>query len=120
MNALVRSSVQNNRTFLDETYIEYQIVRLFHIDIINLIKIKAQLCKEFHISPLEIDKLPFWEYELFMKELSNLVQEQNEEQQAQMDKYHVNDAMKMANPKNMNKMMNPQMPKMPTVSMPKI
>ena len=55
-----------------------------------------------------------------MKELSNLVQEQNEEQQAQMDKYHVNDAMKMANPKNMNKMMNPQMPKMPTVSMPKI
>lgn len=60
-----------------------------------------------------------WEYQIFMDELSALVEAQNKEQEEQMDKYHVNDAMKMANSKNMNKMMNPKIPSM-NVSMPKM
>ena len=86
----------------------------------NLIQIKAQLSKEFHLSPVDIDMMPMWEYEMWMDSLSNLVKEQNDEQQEQMDKYHVNDTMKMTNPNNMSKMMNPKVPEFKMPAMPKM
>jgi hypothetical protein len=66
--------------------------------------------------------MPMWEYEIFMKILNEAVDEENKKQQSEMDKYDIDSYKKMASPSNMNKMMNPQMPKMPTVNfnMPKI
>ena len=104
-----RNSVQDK---IDSTYIEYCIFSLFKIDIINLIKTKASLAKNFHIQPSEIDRMPMWEYEIFMKTLNSVVDEENKKQQSEIDKYDINSYKKMANPSNMNKMMNPQMPKM--------
>lgn len=76
----------------------------------NLIQIKSSLAKNFHIQPSEIDKMPMWEYELFIKELNEQVQQENKQQQSEMDKYHVNDYMRAANPKNIQKMTQPKMP----------
>ena len=101
---------------LSQSYLEYGIFTLWKINVVNLISIKASLAKNFHIQPSEIDKMPMWEYEMFIDEMNKQVKEENKQQQDEMDKYHVSDYQKMANPKNLNKMMNP---KMPNMSMPK-
>ena len=59
--------------------------------------------------------MPMWEYEMFIKELNEQVKEENKKQEADMDKYHVNDYRKMTNPNNMGKMMQPKMPSMPSM-----
>lgn len=100
---------------LNESYIEYALIRLFMIDVVNLAKVKAILTKEFHISPNEIDKMTYWEYELWMDQLNEMIKEDNEKQQSEMKKYHVDDAMKMATPGGMNKMMSAAQPKMPSM-----
>jgi hypothetical protein len=81
-----RSLAQDNIKTFDASYIEVAIYSLFMIDILNYVKVKSILAKEFHIQPSEIDKLPAWEYELFMKEINNAVKEENERHQAEMDK----------------------------------
>lgn len=101
---------------LTQSYIEYNLFSLFKINISNLIQIKAALAKNFHIQPSEIDKMPMWEYEMFLDELNKLVKEENNQQQSEMDKYHVKDYMNAANPKNIQKMASPKMPKMPDFS----
>ena len=88
----------------------------------NYIKTKAILVKEFHMQPSEIDNMPAWEYELFLKELNNIVKEENAKNQQEMDKAGYKDAQKMANPKYAQNMANKQMSsindfKMPTMSM---
>lgn len=91
------------------------------INIQNLVTNKVQLAKNYHIQPSEIDKMPMWEYEMFMKILNEAVDKENKDQQKEMDKYDMDSYRKMADPKNMNKMMNPQMsmPKSLNVQMPK-
>lgn len=100
---------------LDQSYIEYAIIRLYMIDVMNLIKTKAILSKEFHLSATDIDKMPYWEYELWLQQLNDLVKDDNEKQQKEMDKYHIDDAMKMASPNGMRKTMDAATPKMPTM-----
>ncbi len=77
-----------------------------------MIQIKASLAKNFHIQPSEIDRMPMWEYEMFIQEMNKQVKEENEKQQSEMDKYGVKDYMKNANPKNIGKITQP--PKMPS------
>lgn len=100
---------QDNSKLLDNSYIEFAIFGLFKIDILNFVKTKAILAKEFRIQPSEIDKMPAWEYELFMQEINALVKEENERNQKEMDKSGYN---KMNDPNYMKKMANNQMPKM--------
>ena len=69
---------QDDLPVLDNSYIESALFSLFKIDIINYIKVKSILAKEFHIQPSEIDKMPAWEYELFMREINTLVKEEND------------------------------------------
>lgn len=91
------------------------------IDIVNLIKTKAILSKNFHIQPSEVDMMPMWEYEMYLGYLNDLVKEENEQQQAEMDKHNIKDYQKMTNPKNMQKMTQPpKMPSMPSsIKLPK-
>jgi hypothetical protein len=108
-NSIKNSSLdQDNLSVLDNSYIESALFSLFKIDIINYIKVKSILAKEFHIQPSEIDKMPAWEYELFMQEINNLVKEENERNQKEMDKSGYS---KMNDPNYMKKMANNQMPK---------
>lgn len=95
---------------------------MFKIDIVNLIKIKVSLAKEFHIQPSEIDNMIFWEYELFMKELNAAVKEDNKRQEKEMENSGYNDIKKMSNYKSIERQykssMNTGSFKMP--SMPKM
>lgn len=106
---------------LDNSYIEFAIFGLFKIDLINYIKIKTTLAKEFHIQPSEIDRMPAWEYELFMQELNRMVKEENEKNKQEMDKAGLDKAQKMSDPNYMAKQQRQMMPKMSNFgSMPKM
>lgn len=101
------------------TYIEEAIFALFSVNIFDIISVKAQLSKEFSIQPSELDKMPFWEFEMYLKELERLTKEENERQKAEYDRSGAKDAMKMTKPGAMDKMMSntmSKMPKMPSVS----
>ena len=100
------------------TYFEEAIYHLFMVDPMDLISIKAQLCKAFSIQPSEVDKMAFWEFELFTKELERLVKDENEQQKGELDKSGAKDAMKMTKPGAMQKMLNSSMLKMPEFKMP--
>ena len=82
----------------------------------NLIKIKAIFAKEFHIQPSEVDNMPVWEYELFTKELNELVKEENERNKQEMDKAGIKDAKKMSDPKNIQRMQSAAVPKVPSIN----
>lgn len=82
----------------------------------SLIKSKAILSKNFHIQPSEVDMMPMWEYELYLKQLNELVEEENEKhkdieqgQGKDMNKYK----------KMINNRSQPSMPKTPNFNMPK-
>ena len=96
------------------------IFNLFKISIINFIKTKAILAKEFHIQPAELDNMPVWEYELFVKEINNAVKEENDRNKQEMENAGISDAKKMASPSYLNKMQKNSIPKLPNISMPKI
>lgn len=118
-----RNSVQDrtDNIVLDNTYIETAIFGLFRIDLMNYIKVKSILAKEFHIQPSEIDKMPAWEYELFMKEINQAVKEENDRNKKEMDNAGIDKMQKMSNPKYMQSMQNKYTPKMPSMpSMPKL
>lgn len=72
-------------------------------DLSTFIKIKASLAKNFHIQPSEVDKMPMWEYELFITYLNEMVKEENDKQEAESKKYNINDYKKMSDPKNYQK-----------------
>lgn len=92
------------------------IFSLFKIDIINFIKVKAILAKEFHIQPSELEQMPAWEYELFMKEINAAVKEENDRNKQEMDKAGIDKAQKMSNPNNIAKMQKAATPKMPSMN----
>ena len=106
---------QDKFKLLDNSFIESAIFGLFRIDLLNYIKVKSILAKEFHIQPSEIDKMPAWEYELFMREINQAVKEENERNKAEMDKAGYDKAQKMSDPKYAQKMAQSQMPKMPNM-----
>ena len=114
MSPKFRSLVLDNNT----TYFEEAVYRLFAVNPLDLISVKAQLCKAFRIQPSEIDRMPFWEFELFTKELERLVKEENDQQKSEFDKSGARDAMKMTQPGAMQRMMSNSMPKMPDFKMP--
>lgn len=78
----------------------------------NLVRTKAVLSKQFHLSPIEVDGMVYWEYELFLQELNRLVEEENEKQKGEMDKA---DTMRSQyDPKRMQA--NFKQPKMPNIN----
>lgn len=90
----------------------------------NFVKVKSILAKEFHIQPSEIEIMPAWEYELFIKEINNAVKEENEKNKNEMDKAGLGDTQHMTSDKYISKMQQKAMPKLPSMaslpSMPKI
>lgn len=98
---------------LDDTFIDKAIYKLFFVDVVGQIKIKAAITKQFHIPPSEIDRMPYWEYEFWMKALNDQVKEENEAQQDQLDKYHIDDMMSNMSSGSFMKNMQPKMPEMP-------
>lgn len=96
---------------LDNSFIETAIFALYRVNIIDHIRLLASLTKQFHIPPKSFDEMPYWEYEIYLKVLNDLVKEENDAQKSEMDKYHVSEYSKMTSPSNMRKVMNPSTPK---------
>ena len=59
--------------------------------------------------------MPYWEYELWMKEINDVVKQENEEQEKQMQQYKINETMaNLQSGKMTPKFDAPKMPKMPS------
>lgn len=93
---------------------EYITFQLFSIDLLRLIQTKAILSKQFSIAPSEIDAMKFWEYEYFMKELNNLVEEENKQNEKQKEQYNMEALMKHQQSQQSKIMRNSQ-PKIPNI-----
>ena len=104
---------------------------MFRINLENLIKNKIYIAREYHIQPSEIDKIPFYEYEIYLEQMNLIAKKQEEENRKQQEEYEgmrssMNPAKMMSGMKNgmsmpkMPTMSSPSMPKMPTISIPKI
>jgi hypothetical protein len=104
-----KNSEANNKNSFE--YITFQ---LFSIDLLRLIQTKAILSKQFSIAPSEIDAMKFWEYEYFMKELNNLVEEENKQNEKQKEQYNMETLMKHQQSQQSKIMRNSQ-PKMPSI-----
>lgn len=108
-------SEDNTTKILSQNYIEYGLMRLFMVDIGNMIKTQAAISKQFHISPTEFNTMPYWEYEYWLLALNDLVKEENDNQEKEMGNYDVKGAMdRVNNPAKYQ----PKIPEMKMPSMP--
>lgn len=93
---------------------------MFIINIENLIITKVRIAKHYHIQPSEVDRLPYWEYELLVKTIAEEIKEENKQVEGEQKKYGDMNPSKLTG--NISKSMGNMAPKMPniTVNMPKI
>ena len=75
------------------------------------------MSKQFHIAPTSFNDMYYWEFEIYMRYINDLVKEENDAQKSEMDKYGVSDMM--TNMKS-GKFMKNMTPKMPSVVTPKM
>lgn len=111
---LPSKNLEVNRKEQFKRTIDFIIFKLFSIDLLRLIQTKAILSKQFSIAPSEIDAMKFWEYEYFMKELNNLVEEENKQNEKQKEQYNMETLMKHQQSQQSKIMRNSQ-PKMPNI-----
>ena len=95
---------------------ESAIYSMYLVDIRNLVRNKLNICKEYHVQPSEIDRMPFYEYEYMLEEIRKDMKEQ-EKQQKEQEKQQ--EAYKSSLP-NYNKMMSGMSGSLPKFSMPKL
>lgn len=89
---------------------------LLRVNLRNLVKNELYICKEWHIQPSEIDRLPYYEYEWILEYINEDHKEQEKRSKEEEKQY---DSMKKGMP-NMNNMMKGyQQPTLPKVSLPK-
>lgn len=102
---------------LGPSCLEYMLIKLFIIDLMKMAELKATLAKNFHIQPSELDRMAYWEYELFIKALNQQVEEENKRQEDEMKKYKLDEAMSTMRPGNIKKMTDPNRfsPTMPSM-----
>lgn len=93
---------------------------MWKLELFGFVGLKASLAKNFHIQPTEVDKMPMWEFELFMKHLNNQIKDENDKQKEEMDKSGISNMQKnMNNPSKMAGNMKMPSMKMPSMKMPK-
>jgi len=83
-----------------------------------LVKNKLYICREYHIQPSEIDRLPYYEYEWMLEEINLIQKEQEKQNEAQQKEY---DSMRSSmNPNSMMKNASSSMPNMSNMKMPQM
>lgn len=92
---------------------------MFQVDVRNLVRSKLYICRDYHIQPSEIERMPFYEYEYIIEDINQIHKEQEEQNKKQQEEY---DNMKSS--MNPSKMMNSaqnsfKMPSMPKMNIPK-
>ena len=115
-NSITESEIKKEflrRIDLTKGVLDSAIIKLFQIDLLNLIRNKISLSKHFYIAPSEIDRMYYWEYEFFLDEVNQNIKAENEKQEKENDKY------KHYNPNSISKNISSSMPKMPKMQTPK-
>lgn len=92
---------------------------MYLVDIRNLVRNKLNICKEYHIQPSEIDRMPFFEYEYMLEDINKDIKEQ-EKRNKEQEKQQQAAMGSMPNYKNMMNGMSNSMPKFSMPSMPKL
>lgn len=96
---------------------------MYRIDVRNLVKSKLFICRDYHIQPSEIERMPYYEFEYMLEDITEITKQQQKQQEEQEKEYA--QQQKAYNPKTMMSSMQQSMPKismpsMPTISMPKL
>lgn len=91
---------------------------MYRIDVRNLVKSKLFICRDYHIQPSEIEKMPYYEFEYMLEDITQITKEQQKQQEEQEKQYA--EQQHMYNPKAMMSSMQNSMPKMSMPAMPKI
>ena len=95
---------------------EQALYSMLRVNLRNLVKNELYICKEWHIQPSEIDKLPYYEYEWMIDEINEHNKEQEKRSKQEQEQY---DSMKKGMPNMNNIMKGYQQPTLPKVSLPK-
>lgn len=90
--------------------LEPNLIRLFMVNLVGLIRAKAEIAKNYHTSPSEIDHMFYWEYEYYVDSINKSVKEENERNEEAQEQ------MGDMNPKSMMGNMSKMMPKAPDMS----
>ena len=82
-----------------------------------MVRNKAALAKNFHIQPSEFEVMPYWEYELFIENLNEMIKEDNERNKSEEEGYNKYKNFKPDSykPPKMPGYSAPKMPKMPSL-----
>ena len=92
---------------------------MFKVNTRDLVKNNLYICKDYHIQPSEIRKLPYYEYEFILIEIKVIEEKQQEEQEKYNEKFDTKSMNSQMNNMSRN-MMGGGNFKMPNVSMPNI
>ena len=102
--------------YIDKTkpILEFSVVKMFIVNLISLIKNKVSLAKNFNISPSEIDRMYYWEYEYMLETVNDQIKKENENAEKERKQYGD------MNPNRMMSKAKSSIPKMPSFGTPKI
>lgn len=88
---------------------------MFRVNIRNLVKSKLSICREWHIQPSELDRLPYFEYEQILEEVNEVAKEQAKKNEEEQKRYN---SMQKTIP-NMNNLTSSIGKNLPKMTMPK-
>lgn len=85
---------------------------MFRVELRPLLRNKLHICKDYHIQPSEIDRMPYYEYECLLEDINAYVKEEEERQKKEQESYNEQ--------RNSFKMPSMNSIKPPSFTMPKI
>lgn len=87
---------------------ESAVYSMYKVSVVNSVRNSLFICREYHIQPSEILRMPYWIYEEYLANIKD-IQKKEEKEQKDQDKRYNSIMPKM-----------PSMPKMSAPAMPKI
>ena len=87
---------------------ESAVYSIYKVSVVNSVRNSLFICREYHIQPSEILRMPYWIYEEYLANIKDIQMKEEKEQKDQDKRYN----------SMMPKM--PSMPKMSAPAMPKI
>ena len=87
---------------------ESAVYSIYKVSVVNSVRNSLFICREYHIQPSEMLRMPYWIYEEYLANIKDIQKKEEKEQKDQDKRYN----------SMMPKM--PSMPKMTAPAMPKI
>ena len=82
---------------------ESAVYSIYKVSVVNSVRNSLFICREYHIQPSEILRMPYWIYEEYLANIKDIQKKEEKEQKDQDKRY--------------NSMM-PKMPSIPKISAP--